>query len=146
MKKNNVEDRHHLKQPQFMGVPGWILLTHNQENKPVALFKDSREQITQIPMVMDERLFSDTILRVVKIGKSEYVVYDMDYLNGQSVFEKWNYQTRIDKVAEILEFFHHPDLSALMLPEDAPYGTSLRGYECYDDQPGSMGVFLPADV
>lgn len=146
MKKNNVEDRHLLKQPQFMGVPGWILLTHNQENKPVALFKDSREQITQIPMVMDERLFSDTILRVVKIGKSEYVVYDMDYLNGQSVFEKWNYQTRIEKLAEILEFFHHPDLSALMLPEDAPHGTTLRGYECYDDQPGSMGVFLPVDV
>ena len=146
MKKNNVEDRHLLKQPQFMGVPGWILLTHNQENKPVALFKDSREHTTQIPMVMDERLFSDTVLRVVKIGKSEYVVYDMDYLNGQSVFEKWNYQTRIEKLAEILEFFHHPDLSALMLPEDAPYGTTLRGYECYDDQPGSMGVFLPVDV
>lgn len=95
---------------------------------------------------MDERLFSDTILRVVKIGKSEYVVYDIDYLNGQSVFEKWNYQTRIVKLAEILEFFHHPDLSALKLPEDAPFGTTLRGYECYDDQPGSMGVFLPADV
>jgi hypothetical protein len=129
-----------------MGVPGWILLTHNQENKPVAFFKDSREQLTQIPMVMDERLFSDTILRVVKIGKSEYVVYDIDYLNGQSVFEKWNYQTRIIKLAEILEFFHYPDLSALMLPEDAPYGTTVRGYECYDDQPGSMGVFIPIDV
>lgn len=129
-----------------MGIPGWILLTHNEENKPIAIFKDNREQVTQIPIVMDERIFSDTILRVVKIGKSEYVVYDIDYLNGKDVFGIWNYQKRIGKVAEILEFFHYPDLSALMLPEDAPYGTSLRGYECYDDQPGSMGVFLPADV
>lgn len=129
-----------------MGIPGWILLTHNQENKPVAIFKDNREQVTQIPIVMDERLFSDTILRVVKIGKQEYVVYDIDYLNGKEVFSVWNYQKRIDKISEILEFFHYPDLSALMLPEDVPHGTSLRGYECYDDKPGSMGVFLPTDV
>lgn len=129
-----------------MGIPGWILLTHNEENKPVAIFKDNREQVTQIPIVMDERLFSDTILRVVKIGKQEYVVYDIDYLNGKDVFSVWNYRKRIDKISEILEFFHYPDLSALILPEDVPYGTSLRGYECYDDKPGSVGVFLPADV
>ena len=129
-----------------MGIPGWILLTHNQDNKPIAIFKDNREQVTQIPIVMDERLFSDTILRVVKIGKQEYVVYDIDYLNGKNVFEIWNYHKRIDKAAEILEFFHYPDLSALMLPEDVPHGTTLRGYDWYDDQPASMGVFLPADV
>lgn len=124
-----------------MGIPGSILLTHSEDGKPVAFFKD-----TPISIVIDERVCSDTVLRAVMIGKDEYVVYDIDYLNGRNVFDIWNYQTRIDKVAEILEFFHSPDLSALMLPEDAPHGTTLRGYEYYDDQPGTMGVFLPIDT
>lgn len=128
-----------------MGIPGWILLTHNEDNKPVAIFRDNTNT-TVIPIVIDERVCSDTVLRVVKIGKQEYVVYDVEYLNGKNVFELWNYRTRIDKVADILTFFHSPDLSALMLPEDAPYGTTLRGYEHYDEQPGSMGVFLPIDT
>jgi hypothetical protein len=41
--------------------------------------------------------------------------------------------------------FHHPDLTALILPEDAPAGAVLRGYEYYDDQPGTLGAFLPAE-
>lgn len=91
-------------------------------------------------------MFSDTILRVVKIGKEEYVVYDVDYWNGKSVFEIWNYQTRMQKVNEMLELFHSPVLTALIPVEDAPIGTLVRGYECYDDNPGSMGVFLPAST
>lgn len=130
-----------------MGSPGWVLLTHNQENKPIALFKDAKsESVVSIPLVLDERMFSDTILRVVKIGKEEYVVYDVDYWNGNSVFELWNYQTRIEKVNAMLELFHSPVLTALIRIEDAPIGTLVRGYECYDENPGSMGVFLPANT
>ena len=129
-----------------MGVPGWILLTHSNEGKPVALFKDSRDTVTQIPMIIDERLCSDTIFRVVQIAKAQYVVYDIEYLNGIYVFEKWNYQTRSEKIQELLELFHHTDLSAMFTVEDAPYGTTIRGYEHYDDVPGSMGVFLPVNT
>lgn len=124
-----------------MGNPGWVLLTHNEDKKPIALFNE-----TPIPLVMDERLFSDTVLRVVKIGKDQYVVYDIDYLNGKSVFDIWNYQTRSQKIKDILEVFHSPDLSALISVDDVPHGTIVRGYEHYDDQPGSMGVFLPVNT
>lgn len=94
-------------------------------------------------MIMDERLCSDTIFRVVQIAKDQYVVCDIEYLNGVNVFDTWNYQTRSDKIQELLELFHHTDLSALFTVSDAPHGTIVRGHEYYDDAPGSMGVFLP---
>ena len=126
-----------------MGVPGWILLTHSQESKPIALFSDGKEVVT-LPIVMDERLCSDTILRVIKIAKDQYVVCDIDYLNGRSVFEIWNYETRAQKIKDILDLFHFPDFTALIPIDNVPIGTLVRGHEYYDDQPGSMGVFLPA--
>jgi hypothetical protein len=147
VRKSNVEDHHRLRQPQYTGIPGWILLTHNQESKPIALFKDAKsESVVSIPLVVDERMCSDTILRVVKIGKQEYVVYDVDYWNGKSVFEIWNYETRLQHVTDMLDMFHSPLLSALIPIDNVPFGTLVRGYECYDDQPGSMGVFLPANT
>jgi len=126
-----------------MGTPGWILLTHSEEGIPIALFKDSRDVVTQIRIVIDERLCSDTVFRVVQIAKDQYAVCDIEYLNGTHVFETWNFQTRSTKIQELLDLFHHTDLSALFSVADAPYGTTIRGYESYDDVPGSMGVFLP---
>lgn len=129
-----------------MGLPGWILLTHNEEGKPVALFKDTQNQPISISMVMDERICSDTVLRVVKIGKEEYVVYDIEYFNGRPLFDIWNYERRYQTVVDILDNFHCTDLCALIPVENVQYGTTIRGYECYDDQPGTMGVFLPVDT
>jgi hypothetical protein len=36
-------------------------------------------------------------------------------------------------------------LVALVDVDDAPVGELIRGTECYDDQPGTLGVFLPAE-
>lgn len=126
-----------------MGVPGWILLSHNEEGRPIALFKDSRDVVTNIPMIMDERVCSDTIFRVLQIAKGQYVVCDIEYLNGVNVFDIWNYKKRSDTIQELLDLFHYTDLSALFTTADAPHGTTVRGHEYYDDVPGSMGVFLP---
>ncbi len=93
---------------------------------------------------MDERICSDTVLRVIKIAKDQYVVCDLEYMNGRYVFEMWNYETRAQKIRDILELFHFPDFTALISMESVPIGTLVRGHEYYDDQPGSMGVFLPA--
>lgn len=143
-KKGNVEDRHLLKVPQYEGNPGWLLLTHSNEGEPLALFTDRSEKITAIHLVLDERLFSDTVFRVVRIGPSRFIVYDIRYLNGLNVFEKYNYEYRKNLMAELLDEFHQRDLVALEFPEDIPeQGYLLRGYEHYDDQPGSLGVFLP---
>jgi hypothetical protein len=143
-KKGNVEDRHRLKVPQYEGTPGWLLLTHNEDNDPVAIFVDRQEKLTVIHVVLDERMFSDTVLRVVRIGPSRFIVYDVRYLNGLNMFEKYPYQHRKQVISELLEELHQHDLVSLELPEDiAEWQYPLRGYEHYDDEPGSLGVFLP---
>jgi hypothetical protein len=132
------------RNPQFAGSPGWILLTHNPQGQPEALFVDQNEKTTPLSLVMDERLFSDTVFRVTRLAADMYVVCDIRWLNGKNLFETLNYKERRNKIAELLEAFHFPDLTALVLPEDVSENTPVRGWEVYDDLPGSMGVFLPA--
>lgn len=133
-----------LKTPQFAGSLGWILLTHNSQGHPEALFVDQNEKTTPLSLVMDERLFSDTVLRVTRLAADMYVVCDIRWLNGKNLFETLNYAERHNKIVELLDAFHFPDLTALILAEDVPENTPIRGWETYDDLPGSMGVFLPA--
>lgn len=138
----NAKDLPLLKVPQYEGTPGWLLLTHSDDGDPLALFVDRHDNITVIHMILDERMFSDTVIRTVRIGPSRFIAYDLRTLNGVNVFEKYAYTHRKQILTELLDEFHQRDLVALELPEeDMPY--ILRGYEYYDDQPGSLGVFLP---
>jgi hypothetical protein len=144
VKPGNVEDRHLLKIPQFAGSPGLLLLTHNEAGDPIAMFVDKQERIELVYLVMDDRLFSDTVLRVVRLGPWHYVVYDMPVLNGTSLFETKTYRERQVKTRELLDVFHFPDLIALSMPDEVPdWDTPVRGYEHYDDAPGTLGVFCP---
>ena len=133
-----------LSQPQFAGLPGWILLTHNADGDPDALFVDQQDRVTPLSIVMDERLFSDTVFRAVQLSQSVYVVSDIRFLNGINLFETLSFADRKTKLADLLDAFHVPDLVALMLPDDVPSTTPVRGLETYDDKPGTVGVFLPA--
>jgi hypothetical protein len=145
VKKSPVEDRHLLRLPQYMGIPGWILLSHEADGKPVAGFVDSRDTWTPLKIVMDERMCSDTVLRVVQLKPDVFLVYDLRTLNGVNLFEKLSYAERRARLRELLDAFHSPDLVALVDVDDAPVGELIRGTECYDDQPGTLGVFLPAE-
>jgi hypothetical protein len=141
---NVAPDRHLLKVPQFVGTPGWLLLTHNELGDPIAMFVDSRDRIEVVYLVMDERVFSDTVFRVVKLAPWQYVIYDMPILNGASLVETKTYRERQEKTIDVLESFHFPDLIALKTPDEVPqWDTPLRGYEYYDEAPGTLGVFCP---
>jgi hypothetical protein len=145
VKKGSAEDRHRLRLPQYTGNPGWLLLTHNEEGDPVALFVDKNDNLTVLYIVFDERVFSDTVFRVVRTGPSRFIVYDIRYLNGQNYYETHTYEERSQKVAELLDMFHSPDMVALeTVQQIAEWEYPIRGYECYDDKPGTLGVFLPA--
>ena len=110
------------------------------------MFTDNQDRVCILYIVMDERLFSDTMFRVVRIGVSRFVVYDIRYLNGKDVYETETYAQRKQRVHDLLVEFHFPDMIALDMPEDLPlWEFPIRGYECYDDQPGSLGVFLPTE-
>lgn len=137
-----METSPHLQQPQVSGGPGWIFLTHDSDGVANAFFTDPPGQrMEEIALVMDERVCCDTILRVVRISLKVFVVYDVLVLNGKPLLEILNYESRYQKVRDLLELFHFPDLSALILPTELPVGVHIRGYELYDSNPGSLGVF-----
>ena len=92
---------------------------------------------------MDERLFSDTVIRVVQMKPSVFLVCDIRYLNGLNVYEKLSYESRRTLLESLLNECHHPDLTALLTYDEMPEDASIRGYEHYDNEPGTMGVFLP---
>ena len=94
-------------------------------------------------MVMDERVCCDTIFRVVRLAPKSYIVYDVLVLNGTRIHETMTFVQRQEKIAELLELFHFPDLVALITIADAPVGTHIRGYEQYDGNPGTIGVYIP---
>lgn len=145
MKKGNVQDHHQLKVPQYAGVPGTLYLTHDEEESPILLFADAHDNLTVIHAVMDERLFSDTVFRAVKIHPTRYIVYDVRMLNGTDVHALYPYAERSALIAELLNAFHSPDLVALNTVDQVPeWELVLRGYEYYDNAPGTLGVFLPA--
>jgi hypothetical protein len=133
-----------VRSPQPNGTPGWILLSHN-DTQAHALFVDGNgNRVEDVPLIVDERLCSDTILRAVRLSKGIIVVSDIWVLGGRNLHGKLPFAKRLELLAEILELFHTPDLTALVHPNDLPAGTLLRGYEYYDDLPGSLGTFLPA--
>ena len=142
VKKGSVEDRHLLKIPQYVGNQGWVILTHSEDGNPIAFFIDKYEKTIVLPIVMDERMFSDTVLRVVQLKPNVYIAYDIRYLNGICVYEKMNYSARRSLLENLLDEFHQTDLTALLM--EAPVDSSIHGWEYYDDEPGTLGVFLPA--
>jgi len=142
VKKGSVKDRHLLKVPQYVGNPGWILLTH-EDNQPVAWFVDQRDTPVPLSIVLDERLFSDTVIRVIQLKPSVFLACDIRYLNGLNVYEKLSYESRRVLLESLLQECHHPDLTALLTYSEMPDDASVRGYEQYDNEPGTMGVFLP---
>ena len=132
------------KVPQPHGIPGWILLTHDPDSQPIALFEDSRGTVTPLSVILDERMFSDTVLRAIRLSPALYVVCDIWVLNGINLHEILPYTGRRERLDALLDEFHSPELTALMTPDQIPRNTLVRGYEYYDDAPGTMGIFLPA--
>lgn len=126
--------------PQFNGLPGWVVLGHDHEEIPRAIWTDGKTE-ERLPIVMDERLCFDTILRCVRLGPKQIVVYDVWTVNGECVHSKVSFAARQGILVSLLAEFHRPDLTALTTIGDAPVNALIRGYESYDDMPGSMGVF-----
>lgn len=127
-----------------MGNPGWILLSH-EDNQPVAWFVDHRDTPVALSIVLDERLFSDTVIRVIQLKPSVFLACDIRYLNGINVYEKMPYESRRTLLESLLYECHHPDLTALLTYTEMSDDASIRGWEYYDTEPGTMGVFLPAN-
>jgi hypothetical protein len=134
-----------LNRPQYVGTPGWLLLTRSPTGECVALFVDHAEKVAPVRIVMDERMFSDTVIRVTQLSPDVFLACDIRWLNGKNLFETLPYAERIAKLDELLEVFHAPVLASVLTYEEVPVLTPVRGWESYDDKPGTLGVFLPAE-
>ena len=134
-----------LRIPQYAGNPGWMVLTRETNGKCVSMFVDHAEKVTPVQLVMDERMFSDTVLRVTQISPNVFVVCDVRWLNGKNLFETLPYSKRRAVLDELLGMVHVPALTALLTYDEVPVLTPVLGWETYDEQPGSLGVFLPAE-
>ena len=119
-----------------------MLLTHSEDGNPLALFVDKHDKPLSLPIILDERMFSDTVLRVIQLKPDVYIASDIRYLNGSHVYEKLSYAARRALLESLLDEFHHTDLTALLM--EATADSLLHGWEHYDEEPGTLGVFLPA--
>lgn len=122
-----------------------MVLSHESDGRPVAWFVDQHDKPTPVKIVMDERMFSDTVFRVTRLSPDVYVAGDLRTLNGVNLFDTKSYAERRALMDELLGELHSPDLTALLTMDEVPPLTSIRGWETYDDQPGTPGVFLPAE-
>ena len=68
---------------------------------PIALFIDAAETVTPLPLILDERLFSDTVLRVTRLSKDIFLVCDIRYLNGLCVFDTMSYTNRQETISSM---------------------------------------------
>jgi len=134
-----------LRIPQYAGNPGWMVLTRENNGKCVSFFVDHAEKVTPVQIVMDERMFSDTVLRVTQLAPNVFVACDIRWLNGKNLHETLPYSKRRAVLDELLGTVHMPALTALLTYAEVPVLTPVRGWESYDEQPGSLGVFLPAE-
>jgi hypothetical protein len=122
-----------------------MVLTHEADGRCVAFFVDRADTATPIPLVMDERMYSDTVIRVIRISPDVCVAYDLRWLNGTNLMETHSYSKRRAVLDELIGMLHVPVLTALLTLDEVPPLTSIRGWETYDESPGTPGVFLPAE-
>lgn len=122
-----------------------MVLTRETTGQCVSLFVDHAEKVTPVQLVLDERMFSDTVLRVTQLSPHVFLVCDIRWLNGKNLFETLPYSKRRAVLDELLGMVHVPALTAMLTYNEVPVLTPVRGWETYDEEPGSLGVFLPAE-
>ena len=129
------------KVPQSSGISGWICMTYDE--KPICLWITNQDSF-EIPICMDERIFGDTFLKAEKIG-NKYIIADLFLLNSNCIFKCTNYQQRSDLIEKIWDKFYTPIKGFPELIPKSKFdfsGTKLKGYELYNQDIGSKGIFV----
>jgi hypothetical protein len=130
--------------PQTTGKPGWILFTHDN-NIPVCVWITPQECYT-VPCSADFRVCNDTLLRVERLNKNEFVVADIWLYNSNCIFSCSTFQQRYEWLKEwMCEFvYHFPGVIKLVHKSDL-VNPQVRGYEAYTEDIGSKGYYRDDD-
>lgn len=128
--------------PQGNGIPGWLYLTRNP--KPIAYWIQRVDNPTPVPvrLVLDERCFEETILRVEKTPTHLYIA-DIWMWNGIPIFCNTSFDERQTFLKSVYEELY------TSCPEFETYAIQLRsnlkeirGRELYTNDPGARGIFV----
>ena len=90
--------------------PSWIVLSH-ENNKPICSWITPKECV-QLPIVLDERLFGDTIFKAVKTSDG-YNIQDVWMYNSSCIYAGSTFKQRSEWLTKILKTFHNPILTRL---------------------------------
>lgn len=138
-----------VKVPQGTGVPGWLCLTRDESSKPVSLWVPRREdaQPQILRLVMDERCYEDTILRV-EYTPTHVFIADAWLWNGTPLFQTTTFSFRQAFLRSVIHTVYTPCTSfesrRLSLREENT--TSTRGFEYYTDSRGEKGIYSDTNV
>lgn len=137
---------HTARVPQGDGIPGWLCLTRDPvSSAPVALWVPRKAQASPqvFRIVMDDRCFEDSILRVEYTPTHLYIA-DVWMWNGTKIFNKTSFAWRQTFLADILPLVYTScpgfESRAVELRENLK-PESVRGYEYYSDRIGETGLF-----
>jgi hypothetical protein len=130
------------KVPQFIAQQGWIILIYEGEIPKAFWISQNLKEIKELTIALDERLFGDTILRAERITGHEdkYVISDIFMYASTNVFRITNFEQRETFIKKILNKFYKPikGLTEFYTKKDS---FPIKGYEYYDNKPGSFGIF-----
>ena len=129
--------------PQGKGTPGWLILT--RDPVPIPYFVARQNTPTPIPirMVVDERLFEDSIFRVEKTATHLYLA-DIWMLNGVPMFHTTTFAERQDLLTQLFHSFWTdcPPFQTLSVQLRASLPMEeVRGREFYTNERGAIGIY-----
>ena len=134
-----------VKVPQGSGVPGWLCLTRDPTNSaPLAIWVprrvDPKAQVFRI--VMDERCFEDSILRVEYTPTHLYIA-DVWMWNGVKIFNRTSFAWRQTYLRDMLPTMYTscPGFESRAVELRGDTIADIRGYEYYTDRIGETGLF-----
>ena len=127
------------KKPAHQGHnSGWIVLSH-ENNQPRCSWI-SKTECTQLPIVLDERLFGDTIFKVERTSSNTYNILDVWMYNSSCIYAGTTFKQRSEWLDLVLKMFHNPILTKLthskpnkviILKTAIPDVYSIKGEEGY---------------
>lgn len=134
-----------VKVPQGSGIPGWLCLTRDPASSaPVALWVprrvDPKPQVFRV--VIDERCFEDSILRVEYTSTHLYVA-DVWMWNGIKMFNRTSFAWRQAYLKDMLSVMYTscPGFESRAVELRGEGMCDIRGYEYYTDRIGETGLF-----
>lgn len=134
---------HTVKVPQGSGIPGWLCLTRDSSSTPIALWTPRKTVDPQVfRIVMDDRCFEDSILRVEYTPTHLYIA-DVWMWNGIKLFSRTSFAWRQTFLQNILPlvYTHCPGFESREVELRSERMEGIRGYEYYTSSVGVTGLF-----